>query len=322
MNIVGEGINKNIANQIAQRQKVYGSINRNNNELTYLNTRSGWCRLMSSVSIDQTTSIRNLTIPAGTQLAENNVLFNGITSYNPNENTYWNNQGIAFNNSTFNTSAYGLGGTEFGLRPMPGILSAEIRTETRGSIKTATVKVQANNRQQFDIIDLLYMRLGYSVLLEWGQSSYFNDKGTYIEDNPFTLVGPWFRGNYPDPNKKDEKIPLTYNSILPLINDYRLASFGNYDAIFAKVVNFTWTFTNEGKYDITIKLISLGDVIESLKANTLLGGVQTQTTEIQTQRDNLESSAWTKDRKQLLEDEKNKEEFRELRRRESTLFNN
>jgi hypothetical protein len=322
MNIVGEGINRKIANQIAQRQKVYGSINRNNNELTYLNTRSGWCRLMSSVSIDQTTSIRNLTIPAGTQLAENNVLFNGITSYNPNENTYWNNQGIAFNNSTFNTSAYGLGGTEFGLRPMPGILSAEIRTETRGSIKTATIKVQANNRQQFDIIDLLYMRLGYSVLLEWGQSSYFNDKGAYIEDNPFTLVGPWFKGNYPDPNKKDEKIPLTYNSILPLINDYRLASFGNYDAIFAKVVNFTWTFTNEGKYDITIKLISLGDVIESLKANTLLGGVQTQTTEIQTQRDNLESSAWTKDRKQILEDEKNREEFRELRRRESTLFNN
>jgi hypothetical protein len=289
MNIVGEGINRKIANQIAQRQKVYGSINRNNNELTYLNTRSGWCRLMSGVSIDpDVLKIRNLTIPAGTQLAENNVLFNGITSYNidrnTDKNTYWNNQGIAFNGSTFNTSAYGLGGTEFGLKPMPGILSAEIKTETRGSIKTATVKVQANNRQQFDIIDLLYMRLGYSVLLEWGQSSYFNDKGTYIEDNPFTLVGPWFRGNYPDPNKKDEKIPLTYNSILKLINDYRLASFGNYDAIFAKVVNFTWTFTNEGKYDITIKLISLGDVIESLKANTLLGGLQTQTTEIQEQR--------------------------------------
>lgn len=322
MNIVGEGINKRIANQIAQRQKVYGSINRSNEELTYLNTRSGWCRLMSGVSIDENLSIRNLNIPAGTQLAENNVLFNGITSYNVNNSKYWNNQGIAFNGSTFNTGAYGLGGTEFGLRPMPGILSAEIRTETRGSIKTATVKVQANNRQQFDIIDLLYMRLGYSVLLEWGQSSYFNDKGTYVEDNPFTLVGPWFKGNYPDPNNKDKKIQLTYNSILPLINDYRLASFGNYDAIFAKVVNFNWTFTNEGKYDITIKLISLGDVIESLKANTLLGGVQTQTTEIQTQRDNLEATAWTKNRQQLEEDAKNREEFRELKIKESTLFNN
>jgi hypothetical protein len=295
MNIVGEGINKRIANQIAQRQKIYGSINRNNNELTYLNTRSGWCKLMSSVSIEpDVLKIRNLTVPAGTQLAENNVLFNGITSYNPDNNKIKNNKGIAFNGSTFNTGAYGLGGTEFGLKPMPGIISAEIKTETRGSIKTATLKIQANNRQQFDIIDLLYMRLGYSVLLEWGQSSYFNDKGKYIKDNPYSLMGPWFKGNYTDPNDKDKKIPLTYNSILKLINDYRLGSFGNYDAIFAKVVNFTWTVTNEGKYDITIKLISLGDVIESLKANTLLGGVQTQTTEIQEQRrieERLENSS-------------------------------
>jgi hypothetical protein len=284
MNIVGEGINEKIANQIAQRQKVYGSINRNNTELTYLNTRSGWCKLMSSVSIEQTTPIRNLNIPAGTQLAKNNVLFNGIISYNPDNNSFKNNQGIAFDGSIFNTGAYGLGGTEFGLRPMPGILSAEIRTETRGSIKTATVKVQANNRQQFDIIDLLYMRLGYSVLLEWGQSSYFDDKSNYIKDNPYSLMGYWFKGNCPDPNDSSKQIPLTYNSILPLIDRYRLASFGNYDAIFAKVVNFTWTVTNDGKYDITIKLISLGDVIESLKANTLLGGTQTQTTEIQEKR--------------------------------------
>jgi hypothetical protein len=292
MNIVGEGINSRIANQIAQRQKIYGSINRSNNELTYLNTRSGWCRLMSSVSIDEARSFRGLNIPAGTQLAENNVLFNGVTSYNPNNNTITNNKGIAFDSSTFNTGAYGLGGTEFGLKPMPGILSAEIKTETRGSIKTATVRVQANNRQQFDIIDLLYMRLGYSVLLEWGQSSYFDDKGKHIKDNPYSLMGPWFKGNYTDPKDKDKKIQLTYNSILPLINRYRLGSFGNYDAIFAKVVNFNWTFTNDGKYDITVKLISLGDVIESLKANTLLGETQTQSTEIQEQRERESESGF------------------------------
>jgi hypothetical protein len=128
------------------------------------------------------------------------------------------------------------------------------------------------------------MRLGYSVLLEWGQSSYFDNKGNYIKDNPFSLIGPWFKGNCPDPNDSSKQIPLTYNSILPLINRYRLASFGNYDAIFAKVVNFSWNFTNEGKYDITINLISLGDVIESLKANTLLGGVQVQSTQIQEER--------------------------------------
>jgi len=152
---------------------------------------------------------------------------------------------------------------------MPGIISAEIKTETRGSIKKATVKIQANNRTQFDIIDLLYMRLGYSVLLEWGQSSYFNNDGTYIKKNPYSLAIPWFTEKYATVG--GGTAPLTYNSILKVINSYRLLSCGNYDAIFAKVVNFSWNFTNEGKYDITINLISLGDVIESLKANTLLG---------------------------------------------------
>ena len=64
---------------------------------------------------------------------------------------------------------------------------------------------------------------------------------------------------------------LTYATMLPAIQSRRLASCGNYDAIFAKVVNFSWSFKDNGTYDITINLISLGDIIESLKANTLLG---------------------------------------------------
>ena len=49
----------------------------------------------------------------------------------------------------------GLGGTQFGLNPMPGITSFRIRTENRGSLKTATINIRANNREQFDIIDIL-----------------------------------------------------------------------------------------------------------------------------------------------------------------------
>jgi hypothetical protein len=273
MNIVGEGFNKAISEQIIQRQKIYGSINRSNEELSFLNAKTGWCKLMSGVSVnidelDKSSNIRNLNIPSGIDLARHHVLWNGITTINPEKNTYWNNQGIATDKSIFNEGAYGFGGLELGTRPMPGIISAEIKTETRGSIKRATIKLQANNRTQFDIIDLLYMRLGYSVLLEWGNSSYYDNNGTYIKDNPHSLEMHWFTGKYPI---TQGTAILDYNSILKVINDYRLFSCGNYDAIFAKVVNFSWTFTNEGKYDITINLISMGDVIESLKANTLLG---------------------------------------------------
>jgi hypothetical protein len=261
-NIIGEGFPKEIIEQINQRQKVYGSINRNNEELAYLNTRTGWCKLVSSVDVDDV-SIRNLGL-GESKLAEKFVLFNGTTNESPNrgsEETY-QRSGINSNNINTNTAAYGLGGTEFGLRPMPGIISAEIKTETRGSIKTATVKVQANNRQQFDIIDLLYMRLGYSVLLEWGNSSFFDNKGNYIEDNPYSLADDFLKGNN----------NVKYNNILKTISDKRIESCGNYDAMFGKVVNFSWNFTRDGIYDITIKLISTGDVIESLKANLLLPG--------------------------------------------------
>jgi hypothetical protein len=40
-NIVGEGFYPQIINQIDTRQKIYGSSKRNNDVLTYLNSRTG-----------------------------------------------------------------------------------------------------------------------------------------------------------------------------------------------------------------------------------------------------------------------------------------
>jgi hypothetical protein len=42
---------------------------------------------------------------------------------------------------------------------------------------------------------------------------------------------------------------------------------GNYDALLGKVSNFNWSFSADGSYDIELTIISLGDVIESLKSN-------------------------------------------------------
>ena len=59
-------------------------------------------------------------------------------------------------------------------------------------------------------------------------------------------------------------------SIQAAILDKRLSSAGNYDALFGKVVNFSWSFLEDGSYDITVILRSIGDVIESLKVNVLI----------------------------------------------------
>ena len=277
-NIVGEGFAEFVRKQVIQRQKVYGSLNRDNEQLSYLESRTGWVKLVSSVNVEA--DPRNLGY-TGTQLAEEFILFNGTTNESPTKGaleTYqrggiWNGQGLNNLQNTplnqpYNYYAYGMGGTEFGLRPMPGIISANIKTETRGSIKTANINIRANNRYQFDIIDTLYMRLGFTMLLEWGNSSYYNNNDVYINDNPHSLADAFLTLKY---NNDD----VNYDNILNIIQIKREASNGNYDAIVGKVVNFSWTFTKEGAYDITLKLISLGDVIESLKTNILLPGTST-----------------------------------------------
>ena len=264
MNIVGEGFPEEIIGQINVRQKVIGSINRTNEQLTYLNTKTGWAKLVSSVDIEGEAP-RGIGL-SGAELAKQYVLFNGTSNESPNtggQETY-QKAGVATSNVMHTKYAYGVGGLDFGLRPMPGIKSASVKTETRGSLKTATIQIQANNRQQFDIIDILYLRLGYSVLLEWGWSSYFNNDGSYVNDNPYSLADDFLLGK------------LKYNDILKTIQERRLASKGNYDAIIGKVVNFTWNFTKDGTYEITLTLRSLGDVIESLKANALLPSTSTK----------------------------------------------
>jgi hypothetical protein len=260
-NIVGEGFNPTIIEQINRRQLVYGSSNRTPQELTYLNARTGWCKLVSSVNITGTPP-RGIKL-TGAKLAEQFVLFNGTTNESPTTGTEENYQRYGVwpgtNSPGSDYYAYGMGGTNFGLNAMPGIISAEIKTETRGSLKTATIKVKANNRNQFDIIDILYMRLGFTLLLEWGNSSYFKNNGTYI-NAPESLADSFLTG------------ALNYKNAFDTIENKRLASCGNYDAIVGKVVNFQWSFLKDGTYDITITLRSMGDVIESLKTNTLLPG--------------------------------------------------
>ena len=265
-NIVGESFKKYVNEQIDQRQKQQGDIDRSNTQLDYLNARTSWVKLVSSVDIEKT-PLRSIPY-AGTELAKNFVLFNGVT----NESTNAFKSGVWPGTGDYNKYAYGVGGTEFGLRPMPGITQASIKTETRGSLKSATVNIRANNRQQFDIIDLLYLRLGFNILLEWGHSSYYDNKGKFITNNPYSLADAFLTKQFAF---EDKTTTVNYDTMLQAINQNRQASNGNYDAIVGKVVNFNWSFNRDGSYDISISIKSLGDVIESLKANILLPGLTT-----------------------------------------------
>jgi hypothetical protein len=276
MNIIGEGFHKNIITEINRRQKVQGYRASTQTGLIpqvldYLNTRTGWVKMISSVDVTDIGALNSPSIKTlglnGSKLAEKFILFNGVSEFqNPNPRGgimgYEWSPNTPTQNTLANGKAYGIGNTQnFGQSPMMGIISANIKTETRGSLKTATVQIKAWNKLQFDIIDNLYLRLGFNVLLEWGYSHYFQNIDGEIGNlspNTYTLENDFFNRKY------------DYYGLLELAQENRFKSFGNYDALIGRVVNFNWEFKRDGSYDITVILRSQGDVIESLKTNILL----------------------------------------------------
>jgi hypothetical protein len=265
MNILGEGFNPIISKQIEVRQELFGAgFNTNNPRnpafISYARTPTSFVRLMSSVSIGDLDALNNPYIKTlnltGTALAQKAVLFGGVKGYGESLKGGITDVSQTGNQSVFNSFAYGWGGTEYGLRPMPGIQSANIKNESLGSLKTSTVQIKAWNKSQFEIIDTLYMRLGFYVLLEWGHTIYIDNSKNLITDVT-SLENEFFI----------DEADVDY--LQKAIIEKRYASCGNYDAILGRVVNFSWTFNKDGSYDITVIIRSLGDVIESLKANVL-----------------------------------------------------
>ena len=272
-NIIGEPFEPYVNFQIRERQRIYGKkSNRTTEEIAYLNSTNGWIKLASGVSIDddrlallKVSQNQMLNgVSKGKQLAANNVLFNGLTSYNDN-GTLTNYTGIGKGGKV----AYGADGTDFGYSPMPGIIDLNVKDLNRGSIKKASLTIKVFNRNQLEVIDCLYMRLGYTVLLEWGHNQYWDDSQTpskLVRQPPSLIDTHFFKSKY---DKSD------YTKFLPLIKNHRRKTRGNYDAMFGTVSNFSWTFEQDGSYSCKIEIISLGDIIESLgiSISTNLSGI-------------------------------------------------
>jgi hypothetical protein len=267
MAIVGEPFASYVDKQIKVRQEQMGKLSDRGPEMiAWANSKTAWVKLASGVFLsgsfaeDRLNSI-GLTPPTnymGTQLAQKNVLFGGTSEREKQSDATWALQ----QRSTFD-QVYDTSDTDFGLVPMPGIESIDVKDKNRGSIKEASVQIKAYSRRQLEIIDTLFLRLGYTVLLEWGNSHYIANDSTYKKMG--TTCAEKF--TYFFANQEDKVHPKSHRDFLSAIEGLRDTYNGNYDGFLAKVTNFSWTFEPDGTYKITLKLISLGDIIESLKIN-------------------------------------------------------
>ena len=289
-NIIGNNPDQWAKNQVNLRQQLLGLKNKTPEMLAWQTSKTAWIRAISAVQVDAKTAeeLTGRQNFGGGKLAQEYVLFNGTiglgqdtdkdgnTTYNQTTNL---NSGVYVGQQP-NNSAYGFEyETSRGLVPMPGIEDLSVTTYNRGSLRKASFKMKAYNKLQFAALDALFMRPGYTLLLEWGHTNYF--RGTpeaprYTRANfntlPFLMMNDFLDGNTTGSQtrllaaiKKERGNGESGDGIIKDEDAGKVrGSQGNYDGFYGKITNFVWSLNPDGSYNIEVKAISTGDIIESL----------------------------------------------------------
>jgi hypothetical protein len=257
-NIIGTKIPQWLINQLSERSIKLAKESRTNDDLLYIANKSAWVRLVSSIDILSSTDVENfkgVIESPGSDLAKQFVLFGGTSKYinQNNQKLYQLRSGIGKDGS------YGILGNDeiskYGYKPMPGIISANIETQGRlGSVRAATITFKCWDKDQLDIIDTLYFKLGFTMFLEWGQTVYYKAGSDKIESTEIFSIDP-FQEN------------LTKEEIQKKIAENVRKSEGNYEAMLGIVTNFDFSYNQEGGYDCTLRLLSLGALGDSIRIN-------------------------------------------------------
>jgi hypothetical protein len=309
-NITGQVFDKEVINQITARQNFLGARYRTDAHIIYGNNSNAFLRLASSINVGTSPTpsniqgadaaqtaqlqqqsktdlenqgrnqlkLRNINESyVGDKLAKACVLFGGTVGINDTLNPiikygiYGDNTGVE-NDPIGTIAAYGWGGIgSKGYAPMPSIESAEVSFYNRGALAKASVKIKVYSVEQLQIFDILYFRIGYTMLLEWGHNIWLDSKTPSNPPDPNnpTIIKLKERTEFvTKPFQAFFKEGTTQQDIIKKIQEQRLEDCYNYDGMLGKVTNFTWRFNDDGSYDIDLNLVGMGDIIETLKINT------------------------------------------------------
>ena len=284
--VLGSGIAKGVTDQLLLRENLIGERNKSKEHLLFFNSNGAWVRLVSSVNVVTEDQAKKLSgdpnfseysstsptinpledIKGSNQLAEKNILFGGmypdsskpsggissnlghqplIVTTDPETQEVLTSAGSTKSRNYHNYNS-------LGFRPIPGIDSVTVASKnTYGTLREAEIKITVWTLEDLEVLQTLYLRPGYSMLLEWGHSLGLDKDGKI---DPTTQV-----------YKKFVQGSLSQVDIEKELLDSRLNANYNYDAMFGIVNNFSWSLRQDGGYDCTVKLISKGSVIESVR---------------------------------------------------------
>jgi hypothetical protein len=292
MSIFKETIAESIQTQLQARTKVIAgnsssTINNSdrNNLLPFYLSKNSWVRMTSFVNF---TSGKDLTFNGagnidvkpdgsykGNQLSKKYILEGGTLYTKSNNGTniveasqrygiaqkdsvYGGNIDVRANN-TVDKDYYQV----YGIRPMPGIIDVNMHTKSAyGSLFETTIKFYAWDINQLNELELLFMRPGYSVLLEWGWSQYldYDDDKLVTKLTSDKIKSQVFNGITINPFDN-----LSQQDVYDKLETLRVKYRHNYDGMLGYIKNFSWKMMSNGGYECQTTLISMGEVINSLK---------------------------------------------------------
>lgn len=191
----------------------------------------------------------------GSELAKRFILQGGILNNNQIRSAPFGTAGSAYGDPLL--AADGSNSDGFGQVPMPGITTLDIATKSAyGSLRQAKLSFSVHNLRQLEIMELLYMRPGYPLLVEWSWSPFIRSNGEIdsLEHRvPDDVIFP--KGS------SKVKQETVYDHITVL----KKTTEGNYDGFLGFVTNFGFQAREDGGFDCYSEIVSMGEVLDSLK---------------------------------------------------------
>jgi hypothetical protein len=255
-----------VQRQINARQMLLNQESRDPRFFQYTNAKNAWCRMTSLVNYDSPDGKYK-----GDQLSRKYVLESGVLYNNPsNQDQFALRRGIGGKAGSYGS----LGDGSFGIRPTPGIVNIELKNRgALGSTKEAIVRFMAWDKGQIDELEVLFLRPGYSVLIEFGWSLFLD---TYVNDGDTSSskvvdqvsLSKVSIKNFLDPTINAFDTSLTPPDIYKRFEFLRHKFSGNYEGFVGKIRNFSIQQLSNGGFECTTTIIAISDVLDTLKINS------------------------------------------------------
>lgn len=275
--VIGGGLSPGVVRQLIAREKLISETQKTREHLLFFNSNGAWARLASSINTLSEEEVNELTqakksvqeVKGDSTLAWNNVLMGGTLKQSETNEVTSMGGGVSEKLhrpiELSDTGYIRAGGAmdakdsayhnyeSLGFRPTPGIESVSVQSKgTYGTLRTGEVKIKVWTLEDLEVMQALYLRPGYTMLLEWGHSLQLSEQGEVIKEIP--VYKKFLYDDIQDPMYTFEK------DLATLVED----SSYNYDSFVGYVSNFDWSLNADGGYDCTVKLIGKGSVIESI----------------------------------------------------------